>query len=30
MYIFFHTEGKYIDYYALCISLTDIYNYYSY
>ena len=30
MYIFYHTEGKYIEYYALYISLTDIYNYYSY
>ena len=27
MYIFFHTEGKYISYLALGISLIDIYNY---
>ena len=30
MYIFFHTEDRYIVYLVLGLSLTDIYNYYSY
>ena len=30
MYVYVHTEGKYNDFLALYISLTDIYNYYSY
>ena len=30
MYISSHTEDKYISYLVLGISLTDIYNYYSY
>ena len=30
MYIFFHTENKYIVYLCHGISLIDIYNYYSY
>ena len=30
MYISYHTEDKYIVYLALYISLTDIYNDYSY